>query len=186
MKEADFTVIPRALFRKRGLVLADMPERLAATLEERSRWCYSTRSLPAHPYGHLHYIDEALEGTAPEYAIIAHAGHGLNSSGILYFLVHGGLALFIKVAWGGAFMDNAACTANANQALALATTLSQEAERSPRLQDTPPGDRLVVIASDLTESRWRSPRGPWHECAPGAAGMFAVLEQAIAWLRSTD
>jgi hypothetical protein len=186
MNNADSSFIPRALFRKRGLVLADMPERLAAGLEERSRWCFSTRPLPAHPYGHQHYIDEAMDGLAPEYALVAHAGHGLNSSGILYFLVHGGLALFIKVAWGGAFMDHAVCTANANRAFALASALSDAAERSPRLHESQPRDRLLVVASDVSESRWRSPRGAWHECAPGAEGMFAALNQSIAWLQSVD
>ena len=134
----------------------------------------------------MHYVDEAVDGLAPDYAIVAHAGHGLNSSGILYFLVHGGLALFMKVAWGGAFMDNVICTANANRALALATALSKAAEQSARLRETPPCDRMIVVASDLTESKWRSPRGAWHECSPGAAGMFAVLTQAIEWLKSVD
>jgi hypothetical protein len=186
MNDAESDVLPRALFRKRGLILADLPGPLAAAMQERSRWCFATRPLPTHPYGHQHYIDEAVDGTVPDYAIIAHAGHGLNSSGILYFLVHGPLALFIKVAWGGAFMDNVVCTANANRAFSLATALGTAATLSPRLQGAAPGERLIVVASDLTESRWRSPHGAWEETAPGAHGMCEVLEQATFWLRSTD
>jgi hypothetical protein len=186
MNDADPDVPARDLFRKRGLILTELPAPLAATLQERSRWCFATRDLPAHPFGHQHYVHEVMDGDAPEYAVIAHAGHGLNSSGILYFLVHGGLGLFIKVAWGGAFMDNAACTANANQAFALATTLIAAAERSPRLREIPPTDRLIVVASDLTESRWRSPGRPWEAAPPGAGGMWQVIEQATAWLQKTD
>ena len=186
MNNADSSFIPRALFRKRGLVLADMPANLAGALEERSRWCFSTRPLPAHPYGHQHYIDEAVDGEAPEYALVAHAGHGLNSSGILYFLVHGGLSLFIKVAWGGAFMDHAVCTANANRAFALASALSDAAQRSPRLQDATPRDRLIVVGSDVSESKWRAPNRPWQEAPPGAEGLFTVFNQSIAWLQSRE
>jgi hypothetical protein len=198
MNDAESDVLPRALFRKRGLILAPLPEPLASTLQERSRWCFSTRALPTHPFGHQHYVDEVDlafsttdENALPDYAIIAHAGHGLNSSGILYFLVHDGLALFIKVAWGGAFMDNTVCTANANRAFALTTALCAAAERSPRLQGASgPGsarrERLIVVASDLTESRWRAPGGAWEEAPPSAQGMFQVIEQATAWLQSRD
>jgi hypothetical protein len=197
MNDAESDVLPRALFRKRGLILAPLPEALAATLQERSRWCFSTRALPSHPFGHQHYVDEvdaAFSTTlepVPDYAIIAHAGHGLNSSGILYFVVHGGLALFIKVAWGGAFMDNTVCTANANRAFALTSALVTAAARSPRLQAaaTPPAaapERLIVVASDLTESRWRAPHGAWEEAPPGAQGMWQAIEQATFWLQSRD
>lgn len=37
----------------------------------------------------------------------AHAGHGVNSYAISYYLVLGSVRILLHLAWGGAYMDNA-------------------------------------------------------------------------------
>ncbi len=174
----------RDQFFKAGLVFPTLPPPLALALVSRARWCYSTRALPINPYAHQFYIEEACEERAPEYAIVAHGGHGTNSYALHHYLVHRKLSLFVKVAWGGDPRDQARATRIANQAIELADRLVVAAQMSPRLAEA--SDRLVVVASDCTPSLWRPPGGVWLSELPGVGGMFDTLAESTAWLERLD
>ena len=52
------------------------------------------------------FIEEALSNPDREYVAVGHAGHGINSYAMHYFLVYGPVALFAQLPWGGAYMDS--------------------------------------------------------------------------------
>jgi hypothetical protein len=50
------------------------------------------------------FVEEALSGGCEDYVAVGHAGHGINSYAIHYFLLYRQVALFSQTPWGGAYM----------------------------------------------------------------------------------
>jgi len=92
-----------ALFRTEGLELPFVPPELARRFRQRDRWCFASRQVRVSPYKFEHYVDET--DAVSDYVLIAHAGHGVNSYAIHYYLVHGLLRLFLQIHWGGVYQD---------------------------------------------------------------------------------
>jgi hypothetical protein len=90
----------RRLFHNAGLAFPTIPFPLASRLRKHGPWLFSTRKLGVSPYFLSHYIDEAR---SDDYSVLSHSGHGANSYAIQYYLVHGGLAAFLHLAWGGIY-----------------------------------------------------------------------------------
>ena len=91
-----------SLFREARLAFPTIPPVLAARLRERNPWLYSTRSDPRWPYFLDQYVSDPY---TDDYAVLSHSGHGVNSYAIHYYLVFGGLELFLQIGWGGCDMD---------------------------------------------------------------------------------
>lgn len=85
-----------------GMDVPPVPEKFGATLRRRSQDAFATRELPWSPYEVEAWVTE--EG-APEYLLVGHAGRGVNSYAISYFLMQRNLRLFIQVGLGGVYMD---------------------------------------------------------------------------------
>jgi len=132
----------RTLFFSAGLAFPKLPAELARRLRKSGDWRYSTRALNGSPYN----LDAYWRQTAPpsDYAVLAHAGHGINSYAIHYFLVYGRLRIFLQLAWGGVYEDNAACATAIARCFglvdALVDTYDKMGERFPA---------LTVVASDF-------------------------------------
>ena len=143
----------RARFEQVGLDLPPIPEELRKTFKERKAWCFSSRPVKMWPYRFDDYVEEAHSKRPSDYVLVAHAGHGVNSYAIHYYLVRGPLNLFLQLAWGGIYEDQRKTTAAVNKCFKLAGTLLQVFEKN-RQKDLHPSDRIMIVASDFYGSRW--------------------------------
>jgi hypothetical protein len=147
-----------SLLRGEGLNMPAIPAALRPRFVKRHAWCFSTRTLPVSPYDLQFYVDETRTGSAPEYALVAHAGHGSNSYAMHYFLVDRRLRLFVKIGWGGVYMDKVESTALVNECFELAGKVVQSVREGGKTRRLSAADRVTVIASDFDESVWRVSR----------------------------
>lgn len=93
-------------FANAGLTAPPVPEPLRPRLQRLGPWSWSTRQIdPFAMYMFDEYIDEAIVGRIVDYVAVSHAGHGFNSYGLNYHLVHGSLGIFTQDGWGGAYMN---------------------------------------------------------------------------------
>ena len=86
---------------------------------------------------------EAVKQDIEDYVLLAHAGHGVNSYAIHVFVVHGPLALFLQVPWGGVYMDpkkSARRLADVFDCAGQLITAVREADTTDRLE---PGKAAV-------------------------------------------
>jgi len=170
----------RRLFEAAGLVIPAVPTELAARLQERGKWCFSTRELEVWPYDLDHYVRESEE-LASDYAVLSHAGHGVNSYAIQYYLVSGPLRTFLHLGWGGVYMDSVATTSMIQECFSLADEIVSAALTHGKLGD---GDRLLIVGTDFCDSYWSSlKRDELRKRAP-ATGPVEVLAEALRWLTS--
>ena len=74
-----------------------------------------------------------------------HAGHGVNSYAINYFLTYRAVALYTQVLWGGSYTDTERATAQVAPLFSACATLIEAAEAHKPEADT----RLLCVASDF-------------------------------------
>jgi hypothetical protein len=138
----------RALFEQVGLDLPPIPEELRKTFKERQSWCFSSRPVKIWPYRFDDYVEEAHSRRPSDYVLIAHAGHGVNSYAIHYYLVRGPLKLFLQLAWGGIYEDQRKTTLGVNGCFKLVSRLLQVFDKGS------PSDQMLIVASDFYGSSW--------------------------------
>lgn len=90
-----------------------------------------------------------------DYAVLSHAGHGVNSYAIQYYLVHGFLHMFLHLGWGGAYMDAEATAARIRDCFSLADQVVEATQGMPGFRA---GERLIVVGSDFYGGYWLPPR----------------------------
>lgn len=169
----------KSRFEEAGLAFPTIPPDLAARLKEQEPWVFSTRTLNVWPYDLDHYVREPR---SDDYAILSHSGHGGNSYAIHYYLLFGGLAMFLQLAWGGCYMDNDQASASIARCFSLADKIVVATQ--PKLL---PGTSqcLTIVASDFHGSYWVRPgdtlstRERKRELRP-----IQALAQAHDWLTS--
>jgi len=160
------------LFQKAGLAFPMIPEVLAMRLEEKGKWCFSTRKLDISPYILQYFVSE-LDGYffdqcrprfykqetrathVPDYALLCNSGYGIHSYALQYYLVYGRLALFLHLGWGGVYMDPVDSADKIRDCFALADAIVPLVQVSPRL---PAEGRLTIVGSDFYGSYW-APHG---------------------------
>ena len=136
----------RATFTQAGLPLPPMPMALAAQLERRDDWLWSTRDVDRGLlYDPRLIIDEATSPVS-DYVAIAHAGHGVNSYFLTFQVVLGPLALFAQTAWGGVYMDATVQTEQLRVQFEEIAEVIDLAAAWPA--DARPGRRLLVLVSE--------------------------------------
>lgn len=173
----------RQRFHQAGLSIPAIPEPLAACLQEKGEWVYATRELEEWTYKTDSYIQEASDGSVQDYAILCHAGHGINSYFIQYYLVHRALRIFLSLSWGGAYTDNQACAAHIRTCFSLVDQIV-EIEQSLQMKGG-----AVTIVCDKGSNYWLkpgvSPRKSRHSWDREATkGEIAILEEALHWLKN--
>jgi hypothetical protein len=152
---------------------------MEAALRKRERWCYATREVERWPYEIDAYADEARTDV-PDYALVAHAGHGVNSYAIHYFLVRGPLGLFVQAPWGGVYTAEDEAVATMREYFDLAKTLVRAA--GDGLSPGRASDRLVVYVSDFYGSWW-TPGVALQPGEPSRGQGRDVLRDALEWVR---
>lgn len=177
----------RAVFSDAGLAFPAIPEDLIAQLQEIGSWLFSTRPIRMSPYNIGAFVQEARIGVVDNYAILAHAGHGMNSWALHYFLVRGPLAMFLQLSWGGVYGDAKKNLEHIRQCFALADRLLQTVEAPDFARQLESQDRLFVIGSDFYGSEWNPPGGKPKRFGPlgGAKSVVAALEKAITFAADT-
>lgn len=79
--------------------------------------------------------------------MLAHAGHGVNSYAIHYYLVKCPLYLFLQIPWGGAYEDSLRSTEEVNTTFGLAACLINALDQALESKRLRRKDRLLVVAS---------------------------------------
>jgi hypothetical protein len=126
--------------------------------------------------------------TMPNYAVVGFDGHGINSWAVHYYLVDDALALFIQLAWGGAYVDADQASRGITGVFAWAEKLQAEIRRTRSDGLIPPGWRLLVVVSQFAQSGWAwvpsPPPGPeaidWHD----SHDLRAAIDKSLADLRA--
>ena len=162
------------------LPVPPLPAGLAGTLVEVSPWCFTTRALPWSPYCFFEYVEEL--DTAPDYALVAHDGHGVASYALSVYIVWEGLACLVQVAWGGVYTD----PSHAAGCLEALGRLLRGVEGLHAAGVLRRSRRLMVVASDLYGSLPVT-CGPGLATAnlqigPNGGDVPAVLAEAVAWV----
>lgn len=167
----------RAWFAEQGLPFPPLPAELAARLAGIAPNLFSSRSaesLPASPYDLSSFIEEAAGGNVPDYVLVGHDGHGLNSHAVHCYLVRGRLGILIQIPFGGAYNDDD----KAREDMAQIFT-----EHAPLMRATAPspkdaGDRLLVVISGFYGPRFRLPGADWQEGTHSMPSLLAALQAA--------
>lgn len=196
----------RSLFEDEGLPLPPIPPELAPCVRRLGPWVYGTRAAaPAVAdamsefvplAGALYFLDTFVgeleagaSGGPGDYLLLGHAGHGVESHAIHYYLVRGPLAIFLQLQWGtpDTDVDVAARTMAGHYAqVERLIAAVDEAVRQGRLQLP---RRVAVCVSDfrlrplwavLDPTSGDSAGDPWHR-ERGGRVWDAVLE-AVASL----
>lgn len=107
-------------------------------------------------YSFDRYLVETVAESVEDYVAVSHAGHGANSYGLNYHLVHGPIAVFTQTSWGGVYGDADESAAEVTRQLTQCAELIAAAETSvERLPESPA--RLVVAESTFRATnfcRW--------------------------------
>lgn len=168
-----------------GIDVPPSPPELRSKLGWIEPHTWATRPIPWSLYRVEAWAEEAEHGDAPDYLVIGHAGHGVNSYALSYFLVHQNLQLFLQMGLGGVYMDGDHSRRAVRAALRAAEELVQAAENAaPRCAGRSP---MRVIASDFYGARWTRPSernaGPTEamEAAFATEQVLACLSAATNW-----
>ncbi|MEB3355620.1 MAG: hypothetical protein VKK04_02655 [Synechococcales bacterium] len=140
----------QALFATEGLPFPHIPAEMHDTFCLLAPWVYSTRTDIPDPYGIAQFVEEVSTQPVADYVVLGHTGHGINSYAMHYYLVRGSLALFLQIAWGGAYTDNDKAVEKMATAYAQAEQLAAAIEAAK----LSPSERLIVVISDFYGSRW--------------------------------
>ncbi|MCB9761866.1 MAG: hypothetical protein H6739_18700 [Alphaproteobacteria bacterium] len=171
MTEAPPTA--QALFQQHDLPWIPLPGDLERSLRAVSPFVWSTREpLPATPYDLDVWVEEVLDDPAQDYALIGHAGHGVNSWALHIYCARGPLALFLQVGFGGAYQREA----DTRKVLGfLAERCGPLLTRADACAGGPV--RVVLVVSGLSGVRWRltEPGAAWQEEGDPYAAAAAAL-----------
>lgn len=170
----------RQLFRNAGLNVPTIPDELASNLRCRDSWLFSTRPVSMSPYELNTYVREAQQQPIPDYALLAHGGHGINSYAVQYYLVYRTLRMFLHLAWGGAYMQSEEASLQVRGCFSLADDIIACIQSV-----SPPksADNLTIVASDLYGSYWSDPSRSEPRAADGSHAPGEVLAEALDWLK---
>ncbi len=147
----------KQVFKQANLPFPYIPEKLAHRLREVRNWGYTTRGTDVidWPENIRHiYVKEADNATLSDYAMLCHAGYGLNSYAMHYFLVYGPLRMFLQLSWGGVYSCEETDVERMKETFALADQIVKEVEVSKRFGK---GDHLVIAVSDFYGSFYLTP-----------------------------
>ncbi len=184
MNDSPTILTIKKRFQEAALTLPPIPADLASQLIERRDWCFSTTPLERSPYAFDDFVREGIRPEVPDSLVLAHAGHGVNSYALHYFLVRTPLHLFLQAAWGGVYMDEAKARSEVNECFRLVVLLVAAVDRAKAAGLFQPGERLIVVVSSFSGGFWCKPgeEPPDHRVSPAPASPCDILNQAVAWM----
>lgn len=140
------------------------------------------------------YVGAGLSRTPRAYVLLAHAGHGINSYALHYYLVQRPLILFLQVGWGGAYAHEAKDAAAVNECFRLCHELVAAVDAAVKKGALRLEAKVPVVAADfyprynvyppesLHMKRWPRPLESDSETADLTPQL--VLSEAAKWFRS--
>lgn len=163
----------RETFTRANLPAPPVPELFEPLLQAFAPWWFGTRRTRGlYQYG-VQLLAEADDPQVLDYLIVGHAGHGVNSYALHYFVRLGPLLLVLELGAGGAYSDPEQTRRTTEEVFAAATALLAAIPGLTRRGVPRAGLRIAV--STLRGSHWRA----------GAEGMegewSAVLRAALAY-----
>ena len=174
---------PQVTFKREGLPFPPLPAQLAAALQPLGTGWFATRPLPSTPYDFNRFLAEVeTHPGPPDYAVVGFDGYGVNSWAVHFYLVDPGLALFIQLPLGGAYLEREPARAEIAAHFEWAGTLQSRLRLAESAGKIPDGMRLQVAADRSGRGGWR-----WLHAGTGAAparwnpsaGMKAVIMQEL-------
>ena len=169
----------RQVFQKAGLAFPTIPEKLAEQLTEQSKFVFSTRPIDEWPYFLHSYVKEAEKSEVDDYVVLCHAGHGVNSWAIHYYLVHDSLRMFLQLGWGGLYSDWEEDAARIRDCFLLADQIASVAKTVGRFKA---GNHLTVVVSNFAGSYWLPPGKIRRENDKRCEDPVAVLNEVLDWV----
>ncbi|CAM3716805.1 hypothetical protein [Paracidovorax anthurii] len=181
----------QAMFEGERLPFPPVPAPLAAALQQQGPGWFATRPVASSPYGFDHFLAEVeAHPDLPDYAVVGFDGHGTNSWAVHFYLVGPGIALFIQLPWGGAYLEPEPARAEIADLFAWAEALLTRVRRAEAARKIPQGMRLQVAASRFGHAGWRwlgagqdVATVPWNPSGGMKAAMLQELDDVIAGRR---
>ena len=172
---ADIYSTAAATFASAGLTFPVLPEWARDHLTRVDDWSYTSRRTTPSPYSIDTYVREFVDGEAGDYAVVSHAGHGVNSWAISFFVVSGRCGVFVQSAWGGAATSDADDEIERRAMAERFALAGQLVERNDERRDD---DWLAVVVSDFHGQRWAW----WPDGgAPSWVASDNALGDALDW-----
>ncbi|GKS92145.1 hypothetical protein [Acidovorax sp. SUPP2539] len=177
-----------ALFVSEELPFPPVPAALAGALQAQGRAWFATRPVGSSPYDFHYFLNEVeTQPDVADYAVVGFDGHGTNSWAVHFYLVQKGIALFIKLPWGGAYLEPEPARAQITEMFDWAAALLSQLKRAESAGKIPPGMRLHVAASRFDHAGWRwvaagqnAAETPWNPAGGMRAAVLQELEGVIA------
>lgn len=176
----DMTRMGDAL-RAERLPLPPIPFALQPQLRQFRDWMWGTREPTAPLYDIGVYVEESLQASPADYALVGQDGYGTNAWFFHCYISQGPVTLFIQVPWGGAYSDPEQATRRLERRYELAQQILDTADHLVTAGQPLPG-RLVVeqAATGVPRWCWATPGAEpeWHEEPTNA------MSPALAALRA--
>ncbi len=178
-----------SLFADEGLPFPSLPALLTASLKQQGSAWFATRPVASTPYDFHHFLNEvATQPDVADYAVVGFDGHGTNSWAVHFYLVATGVALFIKLPWGGAYTEPGPARAHIADMFEWAEALLSRLQRAESAGKIPQGMRLQVAASRFDHAGWRwlgaghgaADETPWNPSSGMRAATLQELDDVIA------
>ncbi len=145
-------------YQENGLRLPPVPRELVGELDEFVDWRWGTGDI------NLENVDAFLEaarqpGGEPVVAF-GHVGHGVSSWWLCYFLLRDSIAIYVRLAYGGAYEDTEANLPAINAVAAGIETLIPAADAAKAAGRLRGGHRLIAVVDEKRDSFWEIAGGP--------------------------
>lgn len=182
----------QAMFERERLPFPPVPAQLAVSLQQQGPGWFATRPLTSAPYDFNHFLAEVeAQPGMPDYAVVGFDGHGVNSWAVHFYLVCKGIALFIQLPWGGAYLEPEPARAEIASLFEWAQALQSRLRLAESACKIPEGMRLQVAASRFRHAGWRwldagqdAASIRWNPSAGMKAAMLQELDDVIGGRRA--
>jgi hypothetical protein len=175
----------REYFKNEGLPFPLVPKAFVSAFGEVGPGIFGTRVPENGLYPMELFFTELRTTDVDDYLLMGFDGHGFASWAMHYYLVQGPLALFLQLSWGNAFEAPGAPRREIEGSLELAEYIVPEMEAAVSSGALPEHQRLIIVDSSLTLSRWAwAPDTPFEEDQVEWHDEFPVMVHAFSSLQS--
>ena len=147
-------------FLEQQLPIPILPGEIAQRIRRVAPWMWTSRESWTSPYDLSAWLSEVLKHPTEDYVMIGHAGHGMNSYALHYYLVYGPLAVFAQFHWGGAYTDQSRTVLSLSRLYEAVESMLTGIAAAVREGRLPESARLIVKQSDFAGHGWRLLESP--------------------------
>ena len=178
----------KALLKDAGLPFPPIPSELARRFVKRDTWVFASRPLKIWPYNIREYVKQTERPSVTDYVALAHAGHGINSYALHYYLVRKPLFLFLQLAWGGVYMDSRKTTVQIDRCFRLCAGVIEATEEAVLKDREFKRARFMVVGSDFYGSnvRCEHPGGERNSIEKEFERPEKALKAASTWIKRLE